>query len=95
MGTSGSSTLSYSLVQGGCPSGSSCPDTLLTANPMLSPLKNNGGFTQTLALGANSPAIDSANFFNCAGGQAQRGVARVIMTHEMGHMTYCMGLLLC
>jgi hypothetical protein len=45
------------------------------ANPLLGPLANNGGLTQTMALGAGSPAIDGGDTIN-APTTDQRGVAR-------------------
>lgn len=58
-------------------------NSLLTANPLLGPLADNGGPTQTLALLAGSPAIDGADNAVClaeppngAGKLDQRGVAR-------------------
>jgi hypothetical protein len=60
-----------------------CGTNSLLANPMLGPLTNNGGPTQTLALLAGSPAIDTADNTICqtlppngAGKLDQRGVAR-------------------
>ena len=61
----------------------SYPDTKcpgINANPLLGPLQNNGGWTQTMALGAGSPAIDAANDATCAAspvnGKDQRGITR-------------------
>ncbi|MCU1349888.1 MAG: hypothetical protein JWO56_2918, partial [Acidobacteria bacterium] len=45
------------------------------ANPLLGALANNGGLTQTMALGAGSPAIDAGDSIN-APSTDQRGVAR-------------------
>lgn len=39
--------------------------TNVFTNPFLGPLANNGGFTQTHALAANSPAIDAGDPNNC------------------------------
>jgi predicted outer membrane repeat protein len=64
-----------SLIQGGCPAGATCNGTLLTTNPLLGALANNGGFTQTMALLSGSPAIDAGNNLTCAATD-QRGVAR-------------------
>ena len=52
-------------------------DTLVGIDPLLLPLADNGGPTTTLALSANSPAIDAGNN---AGGFAfdQRGFARTV-----------------
>jgi predicted outer membrane repeat protein len=50
-----------------------CPG--LNADPLLGPLQNNGGPTQTHALLAGSPAIDAALLANCPAAD-QRGVSR-------------------
>jgi len=58
--------------------GSGPCNTLLStiiADPMLSPLASDGGFTQTMALGAGSPAIDAGDDANCPATD-QRGVTR-------------------
>ncbi|XAH22862.1 choice-of-anchor U domain-containing protein [Xylophilus sp. GW821-FHT01B05] len=74
-------TFNNSLIQGGCASsgdgggGGACPgpDPLLTADPLLGPLQNNGGPTPTMLPAANSPVIDAGGA--CTGSD-QRGVAR-------------------
>lgn len=48
---------------------------MTVANPLLGALANNGGPTQTMALGAGSPAIDGGDSFN-APPTDQRGVSR-------------------
>jgi hypothetical protein len=48
---------------------------LVNANPLLGPLANNGGPTDTLALVANSPAVNAADPGACSGAD-QRGVSR-------------------
>jgi hypothetical protein len=48
---------------------------MTVANPLLGALANNGGLTQTMALGAGSPAIDRGDSIN-APSTDQRGVAR-------------------
>jgi predicted outer membrane repeat protein len=53
----------------------SCGVSLLTSDPLLGPLADNGGFTQTMALLSGSPAIDAGNDGNCPGAD-QRGVTR-------------------
>ena len=50
----------YSIVQGGCPASSECED-LLSVDPLLGSLADNGGFTQTYALGAGSPAVEAGD----------------------------------
>lgn len=52
-----------------------CSGTTPLGDPLLGPLANNGGPTQTMALGLGSPAIDQANPANCPAAD-QRGVAR-------------------
>ena len=65
-----------SLIDGG--GNLSWPDTTcpgLNADPLLGPLQDNGGPTQTHALLAGSPAIDAALLANCPATD-QRGVSR-------------------
>lgn len=50
-------------------------DDLLSTDPLLEPLADNGGGTQTHALQEDSPAIDSADPASCPGTD-QRGVSR-------------------
>ena len=54
----------------------------INRNPLLGALANNGGPTQTMALGAGSPAIDAANSTGCQNAQInkrdQRGYARFV-----------------
>ncbi|MFT3893208.1 MAG: choice-of-anchor Q domain-containing protein [Anaerolineales bacterium] len=63
-----------SIVQGGCPAGGVCTN-VMTNDPSLSGLANNGGFTQTMALGGSSPAVNAGNAGTCAATD-QRGIAR-------------------
>ncbi len=63
-------TIANSLVQGGC-----APATCINANPVLGPLQNNDGFTETMALGSGSAAIDRGSNTTCAATD-QRGVGR-------------------
>lgn len=76
--SSATATISYSDVQGGCSSipGTTCSNSI-DANPLLNALANNGGFTQTQALSANSPAIDTGDSLNCPS-KDQRGYYRPI-----------------
>jgi len=67
---SGTVEVNYSLVQGGH-SGTGNLD----ANPLLKPLGSYGGFSQTMALGFGSPAIDSGTNTGCPV-KDQRGIAR-------------------
>ena len=55
-----SPTITYSDIQGG-----HTGEGNIDANPILDSLANNGGFTQTHALGAGSPAIDAGNQAVC------------------------------
>lgn len=52
------------------------PGDLNSTNPLLGPLANNGGATQTHALLAGSPAIDAVPLADCTVNFDQRGVAR-------------------
>ncbi|MFZ5886035.1 MAG: choice-of-anchor Q domain-containing protein, partial [Chloroflexota bacterium] len=67
----GSTTISYSVVQGGFAGGTN----IITSDPKLGALSNNGGFTQTMSLGAGSSAQDAGNNSVCATSD-QRGVMR-------------------
>lgn len=55
--------------------GDSTCSGVTVANPLLSPLADNGGLTQTMALGAGSPAIDGGDA-SVAPPTDQRGVLR-------------------
>lgn len=72
-------TFTDSLIQGGCASGGSgggtCAGLLLTADPQLGPLQDNGGPTATLLPGANGGAVDAVAC-PASPGTDQRGVAR-------------------
>lgn len=72
----GTITINDSIVQGGCPAftGVTCTD-VVNADPVLGALADNGGFTQTMALGTGSAAIDAGNNSTCAAAD-QRGVTR-------------------
>ena len=65
--------VSYSVIQGGYSGGTN----IITSDPLLGPLADNGGFTQTHALGAGSSAIDAGDPDFCPATD-QRGVARPI-----------------
>jgi hypothetical protein len=62
--------ITYSIVLGGYPGTGN-----VNADPLLGALANNGGFTQTMALGVGSPAIDAGNMAACAATD-QRGALR-------------------
>ncbi len=65
--------LNYSILKdAGCPGTCSNVSHL---DPKLGPLQNNGGYTQTMALGAGSAALDAGNMPTCAA-RDQRGVVR-------------------
>ena len=72
-------SVDHSVVQDGCPSGSSC-STLVIADPVLGPLAMHGGSTATMLLGAGSSAIDAGDPLTCisppVNGVDQRGVFR-------------------
>ena len=72
---SGTAVVTYSIVQGGYPGTGN-----LDANPLLGPLQNNGGFTETMALLPGSPAIDAASDAFCPSTD-QRGVVRSQGSH--------------
>lgn len=62
-------------LQFGGSAAQSCGASIPELNPQLAPLADNGGFSQTLALNAGSPAIDAGS--GCPAAD-QRGVARPI-----------------
>lgn len=68
-------SLSDSVVQGGCPAGSSTCTNIITADPRLGELGNWGGATKTVPLLPGSSAIDAGNDATCAATD-QRGVPR-------------------
>jgi hypothetical protein len=75
--------VTYSAVQGGY-SGTGNID----GNPLLGPLSNYGGFTQTMALMPGSPAINVADDANCPSTD-QRGVTRPQGSHcDIGAYEY-------
>jgi predicted outer membrane repeat protein len=66
--------VSDSVVQDGCPPGSTCPN-LITTNPLLGTLGDYGGYTQTIPLQAGSSAVDTGSDAVCPASD-QRGVTR-------------------
>jgi hypothetical protein len=66
--------LKDSIVQGGCPAGSTCTN-IITANPLLGVLGNYGGSTLTIPLLPGSSAIDTGNDVVCPATD-QRGLPR-------------------
>ena len=77
--TASSPVVSDSVMQNGCPTGITCTN-IITTDPLLSPLGNYGGFTQTIPLLFGSSAIDTGNDTTCALTD-QRGVKRPQGTH--------------
>ncbi len=69
-----SATVAYSVIPGGCPAGSTC-NNIVTADPLLGTLADNGGFGQTLLPGPGGSAIDAGDGSSCAN-HDQRGVVR-------------------
>jgi predicted outer membrane repeat protein len=63
--------VTYSIIQGGYAGGTN----IITADPKLLTLANNGGFTQTMALQSSSPAIDAGDNGACSPAD-QRGLLR-------------------
>ena len=76
----GTSSIDYSIVQDGCPTGTTCAHTPITADPALGFLADNGGFTKTMLPETSSSAIDAGNDAMCPATD-QRGVARPQGTH--------------
>ncbi len=68
--SSSTPVVTYSIVQGGYAGTGN-----LDADPLLGALANNGGFTQTMSLGAGSPAINKGDNATCALTD-QRGITR-------------------
>lgn len=68
-------TIDHADIDGGCPPGVDACAHIVTGDPLLGPLADNGGFTPTLLPASGSAAIDAGT---CIGTPAsdQRGVAR-------------------
>ncbi len=75
--SSAAPTIDHSVVEGGCASifGAICGGGNLDTDPVLGPLQDNGGPTETIALDAGSSAIDAADDGACPATD-QRGVSR-------------------
>ncbi len=71
---SGMPIVDTSVIQNDCPSGAVCTN-VITGDPLLGTLGDNGGFTPTVPLLSGSSAIDSGNESTCAPID-QRGVSR-------------------
>ena len=71
---SGTLNVNDSVVQDGCPAGSTCTN-IITTDPLLGSLGNYGGNTQTIPLLPGSPAIDQASASYCPVTD-QRNIAR-------------------
>ena len=56
-------TFEYSIIEGGCPDtpGTEICSNVIDTDPLLGEIADNGGFTQTIALGEGSSAIDTGN----------------------------------
>ncbi len=76
-----------SVIQGGCPTKSTCTN-IITTNPLLGVLSDNGGFTQTVPLQVGSSAIDQGNDVTCTTTD-QRGLTRPQGAHcDIGAFEY-------
>lgn len=76
---SSTTTINNSVVQGGCPTGSTCPD-IITSDPLLGSLGNYGGNVQTIPLLPGSSALDTFIDVSCPATDA-RGVTRPKATY--------------
>jgi hypothetical protein len=79
----GTPVITHSIVQGGHTGTGN-----LDEDPLLGPLQDNGGFTETMALSAGSPAINAADDTSCPATD-QRGVTRPQGSHcDIGAYEY-------
>ena len=73
-------TNTTNLIETNGAAGHMCGTPAFTADPVLGPLSNNGGKTQTMALLTGSPAIDTGDNATCAAAPVnnldQRGIPR-------------------
>jgi hypothetical protein len=75
--SSASPSITDSVAAGGCPpTGSPTCTNIITTNPELGTLADNGGPTQTIALGTGSSAIDAGGANTTCAGTDQRGAVR-------------------
>ncbi len=86
-GGSGSFTLKDSILSGPCPPFAACTH-VLDSDPLLDALADNGGLTQTMALRAGSPAIDSGGQNSTCATDDQRYVLRPLGACDMGAYEY-------
>lgn len=81
------SSVKDSIVQDGCPGSGLC-ENVIAADPLLGVLGDYGGFTLTIPIQANSPAIDTANDAFCPATD-QRGITRPKGEHcDIGAFEY-------
>src|SRR5262249_3705719 len=73
----------YNLVQNTSGCTLSGTHNVIGLDPLLGPLQNNGGPTQTMALQLGSPAIDTGNSATCAATD-QRGLPRNAGSCDIG-----------
>lgn len=76
--SAGSLSVSDSVIQGGCPPGSTCGG-VFSADPLLGPLQDNGGAAPTRLPGLGGAALDGGDPATCGTAPFdtdQRGVAR-------------------
>lgn len=66
-----------SVVKGGCPTDAICTN-IISSDPKLGSLANNGGYTKTIALGTGSSAIDAGGVNTTCANNDQRGISRPI-----------------
>ena len=84
-------TINDSVMQdGSCPTGGTCTNVQFNVDPLLGTLANNGGFTQTMAIGAGSSALDTGNNGTCAATD-QRGISRPLDGDGNGTATCDLG----
>ncbi|HLO15511.1 MAG TPA: choice-of-anchor Q domain-containing protein [Anaerolineales bacterium] len=78
----------HNLIESNGGAGNACGDPVTISNPNLGPLADNGGPTQTMALGDDSPAIDAGDNTKCPTTD-QRGVVRPQGAHcDIGAFEY-------
>jgi predicted outer membrane repeat protein len=83
----GTPNVSDSIVQGGCPAGSTCTN-LITTDPLLGPLGDYGGFTRVIPIFSGSSATDTGNDAICPTSD-QRGITRPQGAHcDIGAYEY-------